>query len=410
MAAAAKITDAKVKSLAKEPGRHALGEGLYLNVTKGGAASFLFRYRLNSAVREMGLGSYPEPVSLKDARAAVADARKLLAAKVDPLDARKAEPVTIPTFGVCADEYVTRQEKGMKSATSLARLKNCLENHAKPIRALPVNEVDVAAVMRVLEPLWYDKPETATKLRGYIEAVLDAAAVDGHRDDGRNPAAWRGVLKNKLTKPRKLVRGHHKALPFDDVPAFVAELREREAISALALEFIVLTAVRTGEARFATWAEIDLTAKVWTIPAPRMKSGVVHRVPLCARAVDILKEVAPLNTKKAPTAFVFPGRTEDGSLSENALLALLKRRMGRAVTVHGFRSAFRDFAGDRTSFPREVAEQCLAHAVGDDVERAYRRSDALDRRRKLMDAWARHCEPRDAGAKVVSLHAARRTA
>jgi integrase len=402
-ATTAKMTAAKVEALTKMAGRHAIGEGLYLNVTKGGSASWTFRYRLNRDPHELGLGSWPD-VGLKEARSEVADARKLLAKKIDPKSARKAVQA-IPMFGECADEYVERQSKGMKSATARARLKNCLENHAKPLRGLPVNEIGVAEVMRVLEPLWDAKPETAQKLRASIEGVLDAAAVDGHRDDGRNPAAWRGVLKIKLAKPKKLTRGHHKAVPFDEVPDFVAELREREAVSARALEFIILTAVRTCEARFATWAEVNLAAKLWVIPAERMKMGVEHRVPLCARAIAILEEMDGLRAKKAGAEFIFPGRSKGGSLSENALLALLKKRMEREATVHGFRSAFRDFVGDRTSFPREVAEQALAHTVGSAVEQAYRRGDALEKRRKLMNAWARHCEPKG-GGNVVELRRA----
>jgi integrase len=260
-----------------------------------------------------------------------------------------------------------------------------------------VDEIDTAAILDVLKSLWTAKPETASRLRGRIEAVLDAAKAQGHRS-GENPAAWRGHLAHLLAKRTVLSRGHHAALPYADLPAFMAELRDRDAMAALALEFCILTATRSGEVLGAEWAEIDLTAKVWTIPAARMKAAREHRVPLSDRAHAILAKLAEAKT----SAFVFPGQRAGKPLSNMAMEMVLRRMKRDAVTVHGFRSAFRDWAGNETSFPREIAEAALAHVVGDKAEQAYRRGDALEKRRALMSAWASHCETAPAG-NVVTL-------
>jgi integrase len=272
-----------------------------------------------------------------------------------------------------------------------------LETYAAPLRSRPVDQIDTEAVLAVLKPIWLEKPETASRLRGRIEAVLDAAKAQGHRM-GENPAAWRGHLSHLLPTRQKLSRGHHAAMAYDDVPAFVARLRERDALAAMALELCILTATRSGEVLGARWSEIDTAKKVWTISAARMKAGRAHRVPLSDRALSILEKLAEAKTGK----FVFPGDRDDRPLS-NMTMAMLMRRMKVAgVTVHGFRSAFRDWAGNETHFPREVAEAALAHVVGDKAEQAYRRSDALEKRRALMAAWASYIE-QDKGGNVVPL-------
>jgi integrase len=259
--------------------------------------------------------------------------------------------------------------------------------YAEPLRAKPVDKIETADVLAVLQPIWQAKPETASRLRGRIERILNAAKAKGYRT-GENPAAWRGHLETLLPKPSRLSRGHHAAMRYQDVPAFVAKLRERAAVAGLALEFAILTAARSGEILGARWFEIDLDAEVWTIPTERMKAAREHRVPLSDPALAILRKV---NEAKV-SDYVFPGQRSGKPLSVMALEMMLRRMGIENATVHGFRSAFRDWAGNETHFPRELAEHALAHLIGDKAEQAYRRSDALARRRELMDAWARHCE------------------
>lgn len=342
----------------------------------------------------MGLGSY-SAVSLAKAREKARQAREKLADGLDPIDARR-QLAAIPTFADVADELVKVRERDLRNAKSKYRWKRALEIHAAGLRPLRVDAVTAEDVRRVLEPIWLTKPDAASKVRSYIEAVLDAAKARGHRS-GENPARWRGHLDHLLPKQPKLTRGHHAALPYADMPAFMAELRQRESVAALSLEFTILTAARTGETLGARWSEIDLAAKVWTIPESRMKGAREHRVPLTARAVEILGKVADLKKSDAPDAAVFPGASRSGTLSNMAFAMLLRRMKRGDLTTHGFRSAFRDWAGELTNFPREVAEAALSHSVGDSVEQAYRRGDALEKRRKLMEAWARFCEPRLAG-------------
>lgn len=262
-----------------------------------------------------------------------------------------------------------------------------LDRYAAPLRPRPVDEIDTEAVLAVLQPLWQTRPETASRLRGRVEAVLDAARAKGHipRNEA-NPARWKGHLDKLLPKRGTLSRGHHAALPYSDVPAFIAKLREKEAMAARALEFTILTAARSGEVLGARWEEINLAAKVWTVPANRMKAAREHRVPLSDRAADIIEELAEGKTSDC----VFPGQRSARPLSSMALEIVL-RRMNIEATTHGFRSSFRDWAGEAT--PREIAEAALAHTIGDKAEQAYRRGDALDKRRKLMDAWASYCQP-----------------
>jgi integrase len=260
---------------------------------------------------------------------------------------------------------------------------------------LPVDEIDTAAVLGALTPIWRAKPETASRVRGRIEAVLDAAKAQGHRTS-ENPAAWRGHLSHILPKRAALSRGRHAAMDYRDVPAFVEKLREIETIGALALEFTILTAARSGEVLGARWPEVDLASRVWTIPASRMKSAREHRVPLCERALAILEKMEDGRVGD----LVFPGQRLGRPFGPNAMAGVLRRLGVKDATVHGFRSSFRDWCGNETHFAREIAEAALAHATGDQTERAYRRSDALEKRRALMDAWADYCEPR-AGDNVL---------
>jgi integrase len=383
-----------------KPGRHCDGRGLWLVVSETGARKWVFRFTFGGRVTEMGLGN--AEVSLAAAREKAAEARKLVAFGINPIEVRRdAERIAAgkPTFGQCADALLETKSSEWRSEKHREQWRTTLVEYAKTLRALPVDQVDTEAVLGVLQPIWQATPETASRLRGRIETVLDAARAKGHiaRNEA-NPARWRGHLDKLLPKRQKLTRGHHAAMPFDDVPEFIGQLRDREATAALALEFVILTAARSGEVLGARWAEFDLATKVWVIPPARMKAGREHRVPLSGRALAILEKLAEGRTGE----FVFPGQRPDKPLSGMAMKMILRRMKVEGVTVHGFRSAFRDWCGEATSFPREIAEAALAHVAGDTTERAYRRGDALEKRRKLMEAWAAYCEPR-ADSNVVSL-------
>jgi integrase len=395
----AKLNDRQVKAI-KADGLHACGEGLYLQI-KGVARAWIFRYQVAGKRRDMGLGSAAE-VSLKNARDAVDAAKRLLRDGIDPVDARKAERPTIPTFGAFADELVDTLKAGFSNAKHVYQWEQTLgDAYCRPLRSKLVSEIETADVLAVLNPVWQVKQETASRLRGRIEKVLDAAKAKGLRS-GENPARWRGHLANLLPRRQKLLaRGHMPALPFDDVPALVGRLREREAVAARALEFLILTAARAGEVFGATWSEIDTTAKLWTIPAERMKARKPHRVPLTARALAILNDAAKLRTTADPAAFVFPGGRPGRPLSNTAFKQLLERMGETGFVPHGFRSSFRDWCGECTSFPREVAEAALAHIVGNAVEQAYRRGDALEKRRKLMEAWECFIESKTTNVVVL---------
>jgi integrase len=383
-----------------KPGRYGDGRGLYLAVSATSARKWVFRFTIAGRVTEMGLGN--AAVSLAQAREKAAEARKLVAAGVNPIEARREAgrlKAGKPTFGQCADALLEAKSPEWRNDKHRAQWKMTLETYASRLWSVPVDAVDTEAVLGVLQPIWQSKPETASRLRGRIETVLDAARAKGHvaRNEA-NPARWRGHLDKLLPKRQKLTRGHHAAMAFDDVPEFIGKLREREAVAALALEFAILTAARSGEVLGARWAEIDLDAKVWTVPATRMKAGREHRVPLSGRALAILETLAAARTGD----FVFPGQKTGKPLSGMAMEMVLRRMKVDDVTVHGFRSAFRDWCGEATSFPRELAEAALAHVAGDATERAYRRGDALEKRRGLMEAWAGFCEPR-AGSNVLSM-------
>ncbi len=372
----------------KVPGRHADGGNLYLSVSKTGSKSWSFFYRHNGRMREMGLGSI-NAVGLAEAREKAAAARNDLANGIDPLVKKHAarNRPGAKTFGEVAEEYIAAHAPDWRNSKHQDQWKSSLTQHASALWKKPVDQIQTPDVVAVLDPIWLTIAETARRVRGRIETVLDSARAKGLRA-GENPARWRGHLDHFLAKKKKRPK-NQPSMDFGDVPAFLARLRTKEGVAAVALQFSILTAARSGEVRGATWSEFDLENGLWTIPAERMKAGREHRVPLAHRAREIIEAQKP--EKPQPNGFVFPGARSGSPLSDMSLTAVL-RRMDRAdVTAHGFRSSFREWAGDKTNFPREIAEAALAHQVGDKVERAYRRGDALEKRAKLMDAWSSYC-------------------
>jgi integrase len=390
-----KLTDVSVKA-ERKPGRHSDGGGLYLNVSSTGGKSWLFMWvPPGRKRREMGLGAYPT-VTLAKARAKAAACRATVEAGGDPLADKDKEAE--PTFAEASDRYIASIESEWRNAKHKYQWEQTLgPSYCAAIRDKRVSEIDTSDVLKVLTPIWGEKNETAARLRGRIERVLDYSRVKGWRD-GENPARWRGHLRNTLPKRQKLQRGHLPAMPYAKVPAFLQRIRGAEALAARALEFTILTATRSGEVLGATWSEIDLDRKVWSIPKERMKAGQAHSVPLSGRAVELLSAL-----KEAATGdYVFPGEKSGKPLSNMSMAMFMRRLKVTDVTVHGFRSSFRDWCGDATTFPRELAEAALAHHVGSEVERAYRRADALEKRRKLMQAWADYLSAVKAG-NVISI-------
>jgi integrase len=409
---------------AAKPGYNSDGAGLFLQVSRYGSASWVWRYRAGGRVREYGLGS-AKVIGLADARQLAAELRKKVILGEDPVETREERRRAVRTtaakamtFAQCAAAYIRAHAATWKNAKHGAQWDSTLESYVYPhFGSLPVASIDTALVMKAVEPIWTTKPETASRVRGRIESILGWAKTSGYRD-GDNPAQWRGHLENLLPAPTKAKAAarrttgraeHHAALPYADLGAFMVELRQQQGVAARALEFAILTAARTGDVIGATWGELNLAEKVWTVPAARMKAGKEHRVPLSSPALDILAQMAALapqvNGNPDPTAPVFPGARPGQPLSNMALLMTL-RRMGRGdLTAHGFRSTFRDWAAERTNFPAEVAEMALAHTVGDKVEAAYRRGDLFQKRRQIMDAWAKYCAapPAAAGGSVVEL-------
>jgi integrase len=394
-----KAKTAKNKIGKNDIGMHHDGGGLYLQVTSGGA-SWVLRYMLNGKPREMGLGPLAL-FSLADARAKALDARRLRHAGIDPIAQRHAErarqrleAAKAITFKECAESYITSHRAGWRNAKHKYQWNATLQTYAAPvIGKLPVQAIDTALILKVLEPIWTTKPETAGRLRGRLENILDFAKVRGYRD-GENPARWRGHLDHLLPARAKVAAvEHHAALSYAALPAFLTELRERDANAARALEFAILTAARTGEVIGACWDEIDLLDKTWTIPAVRMKAGKEHRVPLTPRALAVLEEMAKDRTVGHDgKAYVFGGAKVGKPLSNMGMLMLLRRmRHGDDLTVHGFRSTFRTWAAERANFPREVIEAALAHTIGNKVEAAYQRGDLFEKRRRLMQQWATYC-------------------
>jgi integrase len=389
---ASKLTARKVETA--KPGKYSDGGNLYLIVSETGSRKWVLRFTWRGRAKEMGLGSAAS-VPLTDAREKAASARRKIAHGLNPIDERKRDG-GIPTFGEMADDVRETLSAGFRNEKHKAQWKSTLETYAAPLRAKPVDTIGTDDVLAVLKPIWTTKAETASRVRGRIEKVLDAAKAMGFRE-GENPARWRGHLDHLLPRPSKLARGHHAAMPYEDVAAFMAKLRGREAVSALALELCILTAARSGEILGLRWSEIDLGKKIWTVPADRMKAGREHRVPLSARAVAILRQLEKLKSGN----FIFAGQAHNKPLSNMAMEMVLRRMRIDDATVHGFRSSFRDWAGNISTFPREVVETALAHVIGDKAEQAYRRSDALEKRRKLMDAWGAYCEPKKAQNVVL---------
>lgn len=401
------LTPLAVKSA--KPGRHADGGGLYLLVKDTGARSWVYRFMLRGKARDIGLGAAgPGGFSLAQARTARDVLRLKVNRGIDPLEERQREAsealaaaqaaaVAGVTFKAVAEAYIAANEASWRNDKHRQQWRNTLATYVYPIMGeLPVGAIGTGHVLQILEPIWQDKPETASRIRGRIETVLDAAKARGYRE-GENPARWRGHIAQILPPRARLTRGHHTAMPYDALPAFLADLRGREAIAALALEFVILTATRTSEVLGATWAEVDLEKAVWTIPGSRMKAGKEHRVPLSLRAVEILEKVKPLSK-----ASLFPA-VRGGKLSSMAM-TMLMRRMKQDCTVHGFRSAFRDWAAERTGYAHEVCEMALAHVIGNKSEAAYRRGDLFEKRRRLMDDWANYCASGGAaGANVMPL-------
>jgi integrase len=388
---------------------YADGGGLYLQVTGVGARCWIYRYTLNGRSREMGLGSL-NAVTLSEARARAAEARRLKSAGIDPIGARdgqraaeRAEAARQITFRDAAEAYIKAHKAGWRNAKHGNQWRNTLAAYAYPvIGALPVQKIDTGLVVRVLEPIWATKTETASRVRQRIEAVLDSATARGYRD-GENPARWRGHLDSLLPARAKVRRvKHHAALPYAELGAFMAELRERTGLAARAMQLLILTATRTTECIAARWSEIDLDNKIWAIPAERIKAGREHRIPLSLAAVTLLRQLA----KTKVSEFVFPGRPGK-PLSHGVLRVLLKRMNRSDLTTHGFRSTFRDWAAEQTNYPREVAEMALSHAIGDKVEAAYRRGDLFAKRHRLMEEWSKHCATnRRVGTIVLLRHVA----
>ena len=408
---AALLSALQVKNIKKE-GRHAVGgvDGLYLRVA-GNSRAWVLRIAVgtrtdangNTSVhrRDIGLGSYPE-IGLADAREKATELRKQVRQGIDPIENKQAiklhaqlEAAKSKTFRLCADEYIQANSPAWKNEKHIQQWQTTLENYAFPfIGDLPAAAIDTHLVLSVLQqptgvdatPLWITKTETASRLRGRIESILDWAAFRGYRT-GENPARWKGHLQHELPPRNKIQKvEHHPALPYKEICVFMPQLKDRAGISARALEFAILTATRSGEVRGARWCEIDIDDRLWTIPSERMKAGKEHRVPLSSQVIELLQALPRL----AGSAFVFPA-PRSKQLSDMSLTSVLRRMGYNDITQHGFRSTFRDWAGETTNYPREVCEHALAHRLADGVEAAYQRGDLLEKRRCLMEDWAEFC-------------------
>jgi integrase len=388
--------NARAVAAISEHGRHADGGGLYLSVSPNGGRRWVFLYRWHGKPTEIGFGSARD-VPLARARELARQARSNLAEGINPKDVRK--PSKVATFGECADRVIDAMRPSWRNEKHAAQWKMTLLHYAATLRRLPVNKVGTDDVLSVLKPLWNAKPETASRLRGRIERVLDAAKAQGLRG-GENPARWRGHLDQLLPKRQRLTRGHHAAMAYAEVPSFISDLRSRQATAALALEFAILTAARSGEVLGARWDEFDLSRAIWIVPAERMKGAREHRVPLSPRALRIVTDLEDSRTND----FVFPGEKAGRPLSGMSLEMLLRRMKVEGATVHGFRSTFRDWAAECTNFPNEVCEAALAHVIENKAEAAYRRGDLFEKRRKLMEAWGAYCTAQKSG-KVIALRA-----
>lgn len=407
------MLSARFVETAKAAGLYGDGNNLFLKIDASGNKSWIFRWQTRDGKQaKMGLGPV-HTVSLAEARAKAADCRALILEGINPRSARDEARTAIAiaearaiTFDTARDQYIESHKAGWKNAKHADQWKATLETYASPtFGSMPVAAVDTALVMQVLRPIWATKNETANRVRGRVEAILDWAKVQEFRT-GENPARWKGHLDKLLPKRSKVRKvKHHAALPYADIPKFMTDLRERYGVSALALEFTILTACRTNETLEARWSEIDKANKVWTIPAARMKGDEEHRVPLCDRALAIVED---MRTDKR-SDYIFPGAKRGKPLSNMAMLNVLARMNHEDITVHGFRSSFRDWAGEETNFAWEICEVALAHDIGDKTSEAYQRGDLLKKRRRLMEAWASYCEKPPAkntmgGDNVVVLH------
>ncbi|NML43521.1 integrase arm-type DNA-binding domain-containing protein [Ramlibacter sp. G-1-2-2] len=413
MARKAQELSALVVGRLKEPGMHAVGgvSGLYLQVLDSGARTWVLRASIAGRRRDMGLGGFPD-VTLALARDKARQARALIDQGVDPIEARreqrsalKASTAAARSFKECATAYIEAKAPEWRNPKHEQQWTNTLEQYAYPVVGdMLVRDVELAQIMRVLEPIWRKKTETAKRLRGRLEAVLDWAAVRGYRSR-ENPARWRGHLDKLLPAPNKVAnREHHEAMPIDDAAAFMVELRAKPGLGARALELAILTAARSGEVRGARWPEFDLQAASWTVPKERMKAAKEHRVPLSPAAVKLLRALPRVDGAD----LLFPSR-KNTMLSDMTLTKVM-RDMDLEAVPHGFRSTFRDWASERTNYAREVAEMALAHTIGDKVEAAYRRGELFDKRRQMMNDWAAFlAKPLPAGGKVVPMKAKRAT-
>ncbi len=392
---------------AKAPGMYADGGGLYLRVGPKGSKSWIYRFDLNKKTREMGLGPF-RSVSLAEARAKAHECRRLRDAGIDPIEHQRQERTraaleasSTMTFKEATTAYIAAHRAGWRSATHAAQWDSTLKTYAEPVLGrLPLQAIDTGLIMQVIEPIWASKVDTANRTRGRIEAILDWAKVRGYRH-GENPARWRGHL-DKLLPARSKVRKvkHHAALPYPALPSFMQTLRGKTGIATRALEFTILTAARTTEALGAKWPEIDTEQKIWTVPAERMKAGKEHRVPLSPRALEIVEEMKKVRDEDG---FIFSSKRRAKPLSNMAMLQVLHRCGHDDLTVHGFRSTFRDWAEERTDHPRNVIEMALAHTIGDKVEAAYRRGDLMEKRRLLMIQWDQYCSSPESSATVISI-------
>jgi integrase len=388
-----KLTTIRVQQK-KSRGLYGDGGGLFLQVSIGGTKSWIFRWKEAGKFRSMGLGPI-HTITLAEARDKARECRKLRLDGKDPIEERKGlraaarlETAKAMTFRECAEAYIAAKAPGWRSAQHAKQWAASLKDYVYPVfEDLPVQAIDLGLVLKAIEPVWKTRTETASRVRGRIESVLDWATVRGYRE-GDNPARWRGHLESLLPGRSKVRRvEHHAALPYSEIGAFMAGLRQQQGVAAQALEFAILTAARTGEVIGARWDEINIADRLWTIPPERMKAGKEHRVPLSDAAMAVIERVRGSGSGQ----HVFPGRR--GRPLSGAAMLMLLRRMGRGdLTVHGFRSSFRDWAAERTAFPAEIAEMALAHAVGSAVEQAYRRSDMFQKRRQLAEQWATFCE------------------
>jgi integrase len=402
-----KLSAKQIERLAKTPGKYGDGGGLWLVVASKHAVSWVFRYQIAGNAREMGLGSF-DVVSLAEARSRALAARKLSSAGIDPIaerdrqqSERVADATRAITFKQSAEGYIGSHGVKWSNAKHADQWRATLESYVYPlIGDLPTQSIDDALVHKILDRIWLKKPETASRVRGRIEAILNWATARGYRT-GLNPARWKGHLENSLPA-RSQVRAvkHHAALPYREIGSFMAKLREQKGSGARALEFAILTAARTGEVIGATWDEIDIETAMWTIPAMRMKAKREHRVPLSLPAVALLRELG------VGKGAVFREPRTGAALSNAAMLSTLRRMKRTDLTTHGFRSTFRDWAAEQTSFPGEVAEMALAHTIENKVEATYRRGDLFEKRQKLMAAWASYCEGGATG-NVISIQSAR---